>query len=118
MKNVTEIVEILAAHADALNRGDDNEASLLAGYPHYADEMRPLFYLARLLKGILVPVHPPAGFVSRLQHQLVSVENAPAGWGYSRFVVWAGALLGSTVPLLGLLLYVYRRYRQPVITLP
>jgi hypothetical protein len=68
--------EILAAHADELNRDAafDKEA-FLASYPDKRDELDPLLDVAARVKRSLQPVRTPVAFRQRLHNGLILAAN-------------------------------------------
>jgi len=105
------LLELLAAHADALNKDEaDDTADWLAGYPVEAGHIVSLLQLARAIKQALAPVDPPALFKNELRQRLVQAEFAPEVNGSSHRAVWWGAaVVGSVLSVAGLALWLLRR---------
>lgn len=110
--------DLLTAHADALNQGQESVGRLLRSHPALPPGARPLLALAWQLKQTLVPVPVPPSFRVDLRQQLhaAASEDRPApmvvSTGGRRRPLWMGAAaLGSILPLLGLLLFWRRRQR-------
>lgn len=110
MKNKV-LLELLAAHADALNRDEIvDTADWLADYPVEAGHIVSLLQLARAIKQVLAPVPPSALFKYQLRQRLVQAEFAPELNGASHRAVWWGAaVIGSALSIAGLALWLLRR---------
>jgi hypothetical protein len=67
--------EILAAHADGLNVGQDRSQEYLAMFPAYGEELASLFRLASLAKRVLEPVQPSASYRQYLSDSLQQVAQ-------------------------------------------
>lgn len=111
--------DLLWAHADALNQGQEDVARLLLSYPSLPPGARPLLALAWQLKRVLAPTPVPEPFKAELQQALLAVargeQAAPVVAVGRRRPLWMGAAaLGSLLPLLGLLLFWRRRQRTPL----
>lgn len=106
-----DVLTILLAHADGLNRGDDQTERLTEQYV----ELGSLFELARAIKHVLVPVRAPAGFTTQLRQELMQA-NIPAPIVQPpRRNVWVGAAVGSALSIAGLIaLFLLRRQRTPL----
>ncbi len=108
------MVEILAAHADKLNKGQRGTAGL--PYPAYSQlpSVWPLLHIAERVQSALVPVQPDPAFVRQLGKQLVTVtsESRKATTVRTRKAVVVGAaVLGSAVSLasaIGVVIYLIR----------
>ncbi len=107
----TLLLDILAEHADALNRGDDLSPGLLARYPEAAAELEPLLLLARAVKSVLVPVKPTDAFLARLQDDLESGGRRRAYLPRlpQRLLVGLVAGLGSLLSVVGLVWVIRQR---------
>ncbi|HSM58672.1 MAG TPA: hypothetical protein VK879_21135 [Candidatus Sulfomarinibacteraceae bacterium] len=112
------LLDLLSAHADALNQGQESVGRLLRSYPALPPGARPMLALAWQLKQTLVPVPVPPSFRAELRRQLHTAagEGRPApmvvSTGGRWRPLWMGAAaLGSLLPLLGLLLFWRRRQR-------
>lgn len=112
------LAEILAAHADALSRGEDDAEELLARYP--AEErkrLESLLGMARLLRSALVPVEPSASFIRELGETL-SQRALDRGRSIARrtqqTMLLVMAALGWAISMVGLIAFIMRRRtRQP-----
>ncbi len=71
--------ELLSAHADGLNTGQDLRQELLARHPEQAPAAQPLLGLAQRLQTVLRPVEPRADFVAALKAQLTDRPAAAPG---------------------------------------
>lgn len=103
--------EILAAHADELNRNRafDKEA-FLAAYPDRRDELDPLLEVAARIKRTLQPVEPAPAFRERLHtglimaanhqqaHKILVEKRDDTQWGW----LLGAAALGSAAGILAL----------------
>ena len=111
-----DLIELLAGHADALNRGQDTTGALLTYHSEEAAELAPMLWLARSLKTAMEPAVPSATFKASLQQQLLQASLAPAE--ARRPILWIGAAaVGSLLSVAGLVLWLLRRPRpqpQPV----
>jgi len=105
------LLELLAAHADALNRDETvDTADWLADYPSEAGHIVSLLQLARVIKQALAPVHPSALFKNELRQRLLQADFAPEANGSSHRAVWWGAaVVGSVLSITGLALWLLRR---------
>lgn len=116
MKEI-ELADLLAAQAEALVSGTDEEQWLSDYDPRKLEAAQPLMELARLLQRALVPVPIPAPFRSQLRQALASrVETSSVAEGSvtvatrRRPRVWLGAAaVGSILSLAGLLFFWRRR---------
>lgn len=109
------LLELLAAHADALNRGHAVDTiDWLAGYPSEMGHVASLLQVARAVKQTLVPVHPSVVFRDELRRQLAQAEIIIDENGSSRRTVWWGAaILGSALSIGGLIFWLLRRSWPP-----
>jgi len=107
--------EILDAYADNLGGGDCTVDKYLSRYPDDAGVLGDLLRLTDEIAALLTPVRPAPGFVRRLDQCL----SAPAEIIIaqpSRNKLWLGALVGSLVSAVGVLLVVWmRRGRSSVV---
>ena len=115
-----EFEDVLAVHADALNRGEELSEQLLTGRAEQSEELTTLFQLAAALKAALMPVSALA-FKSKLGHELVSYGPPIVVLGRSvskrKARAWlavaaAGSLL-STAGVVALLLRRVRTIKEP-----
>jgi len=110
-----EIEDVLADHADALNRDEDVSQQLLAAHADQAHELAPLLQLAAALKAALMPVRAPA-FKNKLGQELVSYGPPVITLGQSvskrKAKVWlALAAAGSLLSAAGVVAFLLRRMR-------
>lgn len=105
------LLNLLAAHADALNRGEAiNTTDWLADYPSEVGRIVSLLQLAWAVKQVLVPVYPSALFKSELRQQLAQAEVISSANGSSHRAMWWGAaLIGSALSITGLAFWLLRR---------
>lgn len=114
MKQI-DLVELLADHADALNKAEDaaafdNEAWLAYRLPGASPAILPLLQMAQAVKKVLPPLHAPLRLHRSFQHnpgQSV-VEERP----YFRLLWWGTAVLGSLLSITGLLVYLSKRWKS------
>jgi hypothetical protein len=66
------LVEILAAHADQLNKGQGKGSDYLAVFPDYQEELKPLLETAEKVKQVLEPVEPAPAFCQSLHEDLLA----------------------------------------------
>ena len=113
--NKRELVTVLCAHADALNRGVDTAAQYLSDFPDDSAELVSLFRLAASVQAVLVPVRAPMMFVSRLRKELMTFSQSeiPVKTPVSaQKVLWVGvAAAGSVLSVTGLVFLVLRRLK-------
>jgi hypothetical protein len=109
------ITETLSRHVEALIRGEDIAANLLAERPLQDQELEPLMNLAAAIKQALVPVPVPA-FRADLHRALayqapaqIAIGRPPARY---KNVVMAAAATGSLLSIAGLSLILVRRRRS------
>jgi hypothetical protein len=106
-----DLIELLASHAEALNRGQDTTAALLTYNSGDAAELAPMLWLARSLKTAMEPATPSAAFKASLHQQLLQGRLAPAE--VRRPILWIGAAaVGSLLSVAGLALWLLRRPRS------
>jgi hypothetical protein len=106
------LADILAAHADALSRGIDEEEVLA----HYSDEERKrlesLLSVSRLLRAALVPVEPSAAFMRDLGETL-SQRALDQGRSIARrtrqTMLLVMAALGWAISMVGIVAFLLRR---------
>ena len=112
-----DLVDLLAAQAEALVSGT-NESQWLSDYePHKLEAARPLMEVARALRRVLVPVPTPPAFRAQLRDELISgatpssrARNPVTISAPRRPRVWLGAAaVGSLLSLAGLLFFWRRR---------
>jgi hypothetical protein len=108
--NRVELLNLLAAHADALNGERDNAALLLATYPE-TTTIWPLILLARSVKQALTPLRPHPAFRHDLRKRLQVADYQRQRATHGRWW-WGAAVLGSLLSVTGLLLLF--RYSRPV----
>lgn len=108
---VRSIEDILAGHADALNRGQRS----LTALPQEAESLRSLMAVAELAHGLLTPVQPNPDFVRSLgKSLLISARHSrKALTARTRRVALIGAAvlgsLASAASIVGVIVYVLRR---------
>lgn len=113
------LAEILAEHADALSRGEDETEAILARYP--AEErtrLESLLKLSRMLRSSLVPVEPSATFLRDLGESLSQAALA-RGRDLARrtqqtILIAVAAIVGSLLSLIGLIALLTRRRKSVV----
>lgn len=113
-----ELLNLLANHADALNRAADPAAldstGWLANYG-LAGNVRSiisLLQIAKAVKQVLIPVRPSTLFRDELGQRLEVAE--PTATSPLRRRVWVGAAaVGSILSLVGITLLLMRRLRLP-----
>lgn len=110
-----ELANILAEHADALNRGEELGEQLLLSNQEQAGELASLLQLASVLKAALTPVPAPA-FKERLGYELVKYGPPVVVLGRSvskrRARAWlALAAAGSVISVAGVAALMLRRVR-------
>lgn len=104
--------EILAEHADALNRGEDETEALLARYPEARGRLESLLGLTQRLRSALVPVEPPASFIRELGESLsqAAVHSGRAVARRTRqTVLIIAAVVGYLFSMVGLVVLLIRR---------
>ena len=110
------IAEILAAHADQLNKGREMGSDYLAMFPDYQEELKPLLETAEKVKEALALVEQPTpAFCQSLHDDLVAAgqrrlaESAPQlARGHGRQILIRAAALGSAVSVAGAIAYFIR----------
>lgn len=110
--------DLLSDHVDALVAGDklaqfDSQTWL---WNHYLIDMEPvlsLLRLAQMIKRVLVPVKPHGTFRLELGQKLVKGDSLVWIEDDSRsHVVWLNAaVIGSLLSLVGLALFLLRRFK-------
>ncbi|MCC7355265.1 MAG: hypothetical protein IT330_16090 [Anaerolineae bacterium] len=107
------LTEILAAHADHLNRGGDG-ADYLVMFADHRDQLAPLLTLAERVKRALVPMQASPLFRDRLRHDLATAALGrrdtpqPARPNHRLELVIGAAAIGVSVSLVGLVAYLRR----------
>jgi hypothetical protein len=98
------LVEILAAHADQLKKGQGKGSDYLAMFPDYQEKLKPLLETAEKVKQMLEPVEPVPAFCQSLHEDLLAagqrrlVEGAPKlPRGHGRQILIGAAALGAGV---------------------
>ncbi len=105
--------EILAIHADQLNKGEPVATEVfLAPFPDRRDELAPLLDVAARVKRTLKPVKPATAFRSRLHdglimaashqqaHRILIARHDEPQWGW----LLGAAAIGSAAGLIALVL--------------
>lgn len=99
-----DIEDLLSAHADGLNTGQDLTTRLLADQPGAAGRIEPLLQLAGRVQSRITPVEPRADFVAnlwaRLQPTDVIIQPLPAR---QPMWVWLVAGIGGLISLASLI---------------
>jgi hypothetical protein len=109
-----EIIEILAEHADQLNRGGPLPSWQCTRH----EQVQGLLDLAEQLQGILVPVEPEANFRRRLHGDLIlEAQRREAVPDISllqqhRKGILIGAAIGSIASVVGVIIAFVLRYRH------
>jgi hypothetical protein len=107
-----DLIELLAGHADALNRGQDTTAALLTYKGQDAAELAPMLWLARSIKTAMEPMTPSAAFKASLHQQIVQGRQAADAAENARPIWWIGAAaVGSLLSVAGLMIWLLRRPR-------
>jgi hypothetical protein len=106
--NQTELLNLLATHADRLIAGSD-DAGMMALYSE-ATAIRPLLLLAHSLGEALVPLRARESFRRELGRQLLATDlSLHTPW---RTGLWRrAALLGSLLSLAGVV-FLFLRYNR------
>ena len=74
--------EILAAHADQMLNGEANNNDFLGQLSEPADELAPLFDVARRVQSTLKPISPTHEFEEELKRQLLTTAHLRKVQGY------------------------------------
>ena len=113
--NRTEVIEILAAHADQMDSPADPPSGVLTRN----DRVQGLLDLAEQLQGILVPVEPDPDFRRRLHGELIleaqrlQTEPVPSLFRQHRKgIILGAAAVGSVASVVGVVVAFVLRYRQ------
>ncbi len=109
------LVEILAAHADQLKKGQGKGSDYLAMFPDYREELKPLLETAEKVKRVLEPVEPASAFCQSLHGDLLAAARRKLAEGvpqlarsHGRQILIRAAALGSAVSVVGALAYLIR----------
>lgn len=106
-----ELIDLLADHADALNRGADHDdvSEWLANDGLFANaaSILALLQLAQAVKRALVPVTLSPLFQSELKRRLLNEEGVVDEKRPFPKTIW----LGAAVSVIGLAIYLLRRFR-------
>lgn len=109
------IANILAAHADALNRGENATDEYLSRYPAQARDLASLFRLAEAIRETMPPVTPSDLFRESLSRHLgnfsssMALVDRPNDQDGARWRTVVAA--GSLISVAGLTIYLMRRWR-------
>lgn len=111
-----EIQDVLARHADGLNRDEELADELISKHQEQAAELAPLLQLASALRAALTPVSAPA-FTKELGQELVKYGPPVVVLGRSvskrRARAWlAVAAAGSLISAAGVTALILRRVRD------
>ena len=113
-----DLLEVLTAHADQLNRIAGGDAQDLQVPPEQRHELRSLLQLVEQVKGALAPVAPSPAYKRKLGLDLSEVARrrrskdmlvAPLS---TRRELLIGAAIGSAVALAGGIVYFVRTHIQ------
>ncbi len=112
-----ELEELLAEHADALQRGDHRTRTYFGRLPEQGDELALLLPLAERVSETVVPVTPAAEFQARLMGELMQkartraacTQPAPSLWQEKRTEIIIGATVGSVLSAVGVAYLIYSR---------
>ena len=105
------MLEVLWAHADGLNR-NHNGLDYLSMFPHYRDELAPLFELAARIKTVLIPLQANQAFRQGLHHDLLVAarhreEDERSMFRMPRWEwVIGAAAIGSAMSIAGMVAYI------------
>lgn len=104
-------IELLAAHADSLNRPATVELRLT---PEEKEELRPLMETAEQLKRAMVPVEPSRAFVRSLGQELIGAarRQQSAARRLRRAIIIGAAALGSALSVVGVVVLIVLRRRS------
>ncbi|TEU21998.1 MAG: hypothetical protein E3J21_00990 [Anaerolineales bacterium] len=102
-----EWIEILAAHADKLNAGTNEETEYLATLPEHRDTLQPLLTVAQKVKDALAPVEPDSAFCENLRLSLLAAAHQRST---SRLSLWAEGSTKSQRPV-----RLFRRHRKEIL---
>jgi len=107
------LADVLAEHADALNRGEDRDDELLARYPHARGVLVGLFAMVRRVQQALTPIRPSERFVADLKRELtqhqVRVQLSRSRWQQRRDkALQVASVLGLVVSAFALLALIVR----------
>jgi len=109
------LVEILAAHADQLKKGQGKGSDYLVMFPDYREELRPLLETAEKVKQVLEPVEPAPAFCQGLHDDLLAAGQRRLAEGvpqlarsHGRQILIRAAALGSAVSVAGAIAYLIR----------
>jgi len=108
------VADILAAHADRLNVGQRETATLQDVSAEQLSALEPLMRLAERVQGTLAPVQPNPTFVRQLSRQLISTASQSRKAMTQRTrnaILIVAAALGSVVSVasaVGIIIYLIR----------
>ena len=108
------VADILAAHADKLNQGQRETATLQDVSAEQLAALGPLMRLAERVQGTLAPVQPNPTFVRQLSQQLISTASQSRKAMTQRTrnaILIVAAALGSVVSVasaVGIIVYLIR----------
>jgi hypothetical protein len=112
-----ELEEVLAEHADALQRGDHRARAYFERLPDRGDDLALLLPLAERVSEAVLPVVPAAEFQKQLLADLmhtarahaVCAQPAPSLWQEKRTEIIIGATVGSVLSAAGVAYFIYSR---------
>lgn len=109
------LTEILAAHANQLNKGQRKGNDYLAMFPDYQEKLKPLLETAEKVKEVLEPVEPAPAFCQSLHEDLLAAgqrrlaEEIPQlPRSHRRQIIIGAAAVGSAVSVAGAIAYFIR----------
>ncbi len=110
VKTHRSIEDILSAHADSLNQGNDITDQLLHEFEHVWPDLALLLVLARIVKKSMVPRPAPRPLVNLLREDLR--EGHPPAVQAAvrrRRWVWIGAITSVLATATGIVMWFYWR---------
>jgi hypothetical protein len=113
-----DLTEVLATHADQLNRIAGGDAQDLQVLPEQRQDLRSLLQLAEQVKGALAPVTPSPAYERKLGLDLSEVarrrrsRDLLVALPSTRRELLIGAAIGSAVALAGGIVYFVRTHMQ------
>ena len=109
------LVEILAAHADQLKKGQGKGSDYLVMFPEYREKLKPLLETAEKVKEVLELVEPAPAFCQSLHDDLLAAGRRRLAEGvpqlarsHGRQILIRAAALGSAVSVAGAIAYFIR----------
>jgi hypothetical protein len=109
-----DLEDMLAEHAEALQRGDRRTRTYFERLPEEGDELALLLPLAERVSDTLAPVAPAAAFRQQLMNDLMRQAQTrmacappPSLWQEKRTEIIIGATVGSVLSAVGLAYLIY-----------